>query len=449
MINADHICEGCPAQLWGERRVEADGSGSSGIMVVGESLWHDEVHYGQNFAGAAGAMLERCLRRIAMERQQLIVTNSAWCRIKHLGFFDKLAGVSAAVMDHCRPHLDQLIEERQPKVIVTLGAVAMRRVLGLSGLGNHHGYVHDSAYGIPVIPSFHPSFIMQGQQRYQSVLIFALRRAQEVAYGTWSRRPVSYVLDDYAGMRRYLEQELPLIDMDIETPKSAKLDEETVEDEEESYTIIRASLSHTPGTACTFPWIEPFISLAKKAVERALIVVMHNRFFDQPRLEAQDWHFQTVHDSMWEWHFLQSDLPKALGFVAPFFADIAAWKHLNDAQPDWYSAVDADAGLRVYLGVKRELERQGRWQRWLRHCVDAGKVFDRMGARGILLDRSQQQALKAKLVEEYDAAYDRLQQEIPAAVLPVKVYRTGKQGGREVVVPCSCISDVNAQGGPN
>jgi len=415
--------------------------------MVGESPWNDEVREGKNFAGAAGAMLERCLRRLGMERQQLVVANAVWCKSRYLGFFDRPQPLADQVMSHCRPHLDSLIESREPRVIVTLGAVAMNRVLGVTGLAEHHGYVHDSVYGVPVVPTYHPSYIMQGQQRFQAVLMFALRRAQEVASGNWRRSPVSYVLDDYEALGDYLvvswtgsewTREHPVLAVDIETPKSSKLDEEKRDEEDDSYTIIRASMSHTPGTAVTFPWVEPFIGLAKRTAQLAKVVVMHNSSYDRPRLEAQGWKFGEVHDSMWAWHFLQSDLPKALGFVAPFYYDGPAWKHLSDAQPAWYSAVDADATLRVYRGVKADLEKQGRWQRWLRHYVEAGNQFRRMGARGVLLDRERQAAFRAKLEAEYEASYKKLQGEVPRQVMPRKVYKTGKQGGVEVQVPCDC-----------
>jgi hypothetical protein len=186
----------------------------------------------------------------------------------------------------------------------------------------------------------------------------------------------------------------------------------------------------------TFPWVEPFIALARQAVEAAGVVVMHNQGFDRPRLERQGWRFREVHDSMWAWHFLQSDLPKSLGFCAPFYYDGPAWKHLSESQPAWYSASDADAGLRVYLGVKHDLERQGRWRRWLAHCVRAGAVFRAMGERGIMLHQERQQDLKTQLEAEYAEAYLKLQSEIPAEVRPVKVYKTNRQGGREVKVPC-------------
>src|SRR5207249_3373689 len=35
-----------------------------------------------------------------------------------------------------------------------------------------------------------------------------------------------------------------------------------------------------------------------------------------------------VVDLMWLWHVLQSDLPRGLGFVAPFYSQFGPWKHL-------------------------------------------------------------------------------------------------------------------------
>ena len=436
------FCEGCVQRGFGERYVESDGLGTSGIMIVGEAPHTDELREGKPFVGASGAFLDRCLRRLGMERSQLFITNSVFCKVRRLGWFDKPDADAVAAFEHCRPHLDRLIERVKPKVIVTLGTTALKRVLGVGGLQERHGYVCDSPYGIPVVPSFHPSFIMQGQQKFTSVLMFALRRAQEVAVKGHSPMPVCYGLDDYAFMADYLDRGgFPLIAADIETPKSSRLDEEALEEEDDSVTIIRASLSHTPGTAVSFPWIEPFIGLFKRAVAKAETVIFHNQGFDVPRLRAAGVGFKgAIHDSMWAWHFLQSDLPKGLGFVAPFYVDFSPWKHLSEGQPAFYSATDADATLRCYMGIRDELIKQGRWERWLRHCVQVTPILERMGGKGILVHRGRQDALKARLEAEYGVAYARLQTEVPPEVLPVKRYKTGKQGGQPVDIPCPLCS---------
>jgi uracil-DNA glycosylase family 4 len=425
-------CVGCPNREHGQKFIQTDGLGTSGVMIVGDSPWISEIAAGRPFAGASGALLDRIFRRIGAQRNQFLITNAMWCKPPHLGWSDHPERFpdAALALNHCRPYLDQLIERFRPRAIVTLGGVALNRVLGVSGLQDRHAYIHNSAYGIPVVPSYHPSFIVQGNHKFNAVLMFALKRALEVAQrGEVLRTPTYYYLDDYEAMKRYLAQGVnaegryPLLSVDIETPGSSHLDEEAYDEESLSYQIIRCGFSHTPATACSFPWTEPFITLAKQALRKAEVTLMWNASYDTPRLEAAGCEIGVVHDAMYCWHFLQSDLPKGLGFVAPFYFDGEPWKHLNDAQPAFYNAVDNDTALRAYLGIRASLQREGRWGRWLRHCVQTLPVLSGMGRAGIRVDKTAQGELAAHLQSEYDQSYLKLQQECPHEVRPVKTYK--------------------------
>lgn len=426
VINPDHICTGCSQMAWGERRVETDGLGLSRVLVVGDSPWKDEVRAGKPFAGAAGAFLDRIFRRLGYSRENFLITNALWCRPRSLGWTDHPERFpdAALALNHCRPHLDSVIEKFKPKVIVTLGNVALQRVLGASGLENRHGYVCSSSYGIPVVPTFHPSFVMQGKHKYEAAVFYAFRKAMEVAEKNHVPMPTTYFLDDPGGMEAYLDQpEFEVLSVDIETPESGKLDEEQYDEESVSYHIVRAGVSHTSGTACSFPWMEPYISMLRVAMAKARIILMWNQVFDAPRLWAAGMRWRETHDGMWAWHWLQSDLPKGLGFVAPFFIDFEPWKHLNDAQPAFYNATDNDAALRCYLGIRKTLIQQKRWEPWLRHCVQTLPILGRMGRLGITIDRDKQQKLKEQMEREAGEAWNKLQGHIPRAVKPRKTYK--------------------------
>jgi uracil-DNA glycosylase family 4 len=436
----------------GERFIPADGLGTNGIMLIGDSPWKDEVRIGKPFAGAAGSFLNRTLRRLGTERESYTITNAMWCKPPSLDWTDKDPEAAVAIA-HCRPHLDELIEKMKPRVLVTMGNVAMQRVLGATGIMNRHSYVHDTPYGIYAVPTFHPSFLMQGNQKLSSAMMFALRRAQDVARsGTYERMPTTYLLDckldeaqtylrvsgtshsralqelaprdSETRALQLLAPRLPLLAVDIETPESGKLDEEEADEAGSSYQILRFSVSVEPGTAMSLPWQEPFITLLKDALERAETVVMWNANFDKPRLEAQGCRFPgQVHDAMWAWHFLQSDLPKGLGFVAPFYYDGPAWKHLNDAQPAFYSAVDSDATIRAYLGIRADLKRQSRWDRYVDHACRAGRILETMGRTGLHVDPDAQRELQTRLQAEYDQAYSRLQEAVPEPVKGTKRWK--------------------------
>jgi len=429
------FCGGCPQRFVGERRVEPDGNGTSGIMIVGDSPWKDEVRLGKPFAGAAGAFLDKHIfRRLGVKRQDFTLTNSLWCRPPYLNWTDRGGPEVAEALMHCTPYLDQLISRIRPKVIIAMGNVAMRRLVGVDGVMKRQAYVHDSRYGIPVIPTLHPSFIMQDNHKYTPAMYFAFRRAQEIVEkGGFDRLPVTYSLDQtLPDVEKYMIEQgysvdLPLA-VDIETPESDKIPEDSDELEEKAgQTIVRCGLSWRPGTAVTFPWTEPYISWLQGLLARQRVVVFHNKSFDLPRLERYGVMVSgRVYDTMWMWHFLQSDLLKSLEFVAPFYTDLAPWKHLNNGQPDLYNAIDNDATIRLFYKLKEWLEKQKRWERFEAHCVEADRILTRMGKLGVMVDVQARDTMQQSLRQDIARLDGEIQGLVPNSILPRKVLKTDR-----------------------
>jgi DNA polymerase len=441
------FCGACPQRFIGQKRVLPDGNGTSGIMLVGDSPWKDEVRQGRPFAGAAGQFLEKHIfRRLGVKRQDFILANSMWCKPPHLNWTDRGGPEVAEALMHCRPYLDQLIERVQPKVIIAMGNVAMRRLVGVDGIMKRQAYVHDSRYGIPVIPTLHPSFLMQDNHKYTPAMYFAFRRAQEIVEtGRFVRMDTAYCLDaPLPELEKFMEEygyspDFPLA-VDIETPESDKIPEdkrEPMDDDEEeddleekpeiSQTIIRCGFSWREGVAVSFPWTEPYISFLKAILAKQRVVVFHNKNFDLPRLEKEGLFVAgRIYDTMWMWHFLQSDLPKSLEFVAPFYTDLAPWKHLSAGEPARYNAIDNDATIRLFYKLKFWLESQRRWERFELHCVEADRILTRMGKKGIMVDRNARTKMQEALKDEVDSLDGRIQATIPNSILPRKVLKTDR-----------------------
>lgn len=420
-------CQGCPQQASGVRRLGSDGRGSNGVMILGDSPWMEEMVKGHPFAGASGHLLNRAFDLLGVAREDFIIANAAIsCRPPHLGWTDNTRKYpeAAIAMEHCRPYTADLIARMRPKVIVTLGNTALSCVCGVSGLDQRHSYIHSSPYGIPVIPTYHPSFILQGNQKYMSVLLFALRRALDIAEGRFTATEYDLLLDPPIEVATsYLSHAAtaPEVICDIETPHSSQVDEEEAE-EDPSYTIVRVSFSiPQPGavraSAITFPWQPPYISAALSCLREARELVFWNQSFDVPRLLASGATFRgTVVDAMYSWHFLQSDLPKALGFVAPFYYSGGPWKHLSGAQPPFYSATDAAITRSCYEGIKNDLIAQGRWDAFTRHCTRVAPILTRMGGKGIAVDVGQQTAFMKRMEVEYQMADAVLQESVPTGL---------------------------------
>jgi hypothetical protein len=342
---------------------------------------------------------------------------------------DKPHRDAVAAIEHCRPNLDELIYARKPKVIVPMGNVALRRVCGVSGIEERAGYVLPTPYGIPAVPTYHPAYIQRGKQNLVPVVLWALQRAGQIADGSFTPSVYSLLVDaPPESVRDYLASSgshIPSLFVDIETPESAALDEEDLEEDGPSYTIVRAGFSVRAGTACSFPWEQPYIDIMREALSRAEEVVeWADHHFDTRRLAAAGLAMPArIVSAMWAWHWLQSDLRKGLGLVAPFFYAGPPWKHLSAAEPGRYNALDNAIGFDCYSGTRAALQSQGRWDAFNRHCVDFAPVLQAMGRKGLRIDRAYQTAFMAQLETEWDVSNTKLQTFVPDAIKPRKQWK--------------------------
>lgn len=443
-------CDGCIQQPIGQRRVEPSGSGKNGILLLGDSPWTSEIAAGYGFAGASGAFLEKQLLRLGMRRDDFTITNSIWCKPPHLGWTDKPQRYPEvySALRQCEPYLDELIAHRKPKVIVALGGVAIRRACGVTAtVESRHSYVHEGLAGIPTVPTFHPSGVMQGKQKLTPAMLFAFRRAQEIANGTYRESIYRLLLDPpVEDARRYLDDylrshdgKIDLLMVDIETPESGDIDEEDREEAGISYQIERAGFSLSPNTGISFPWQQPFIGILQEAIDHAdYIAEWADNHFDSKRLSAAGLQLGgmvsrpgaepgrargRVISGMWAWHFLQSDLLKGLAFVAPFFYAGPPFKHLSHVNPPLYNAMDNCVGRAATVGSIEGLKREGRFDRWMRHCVDADRILVRMGGAGVTIDTVQRGTFMGRLRGEMEAGVEALQPDVPDEIKPLSRWK--------------------------
>jgi uracil-DNA glycosylase len=424
-------CADCPQSAFGQRFIGPDGCGANGVLLVGDSPWVDEIAAGRVFSGAAGRLLDRMLGLLGVAREDFTIANTIWCRPLRLGWMDKAHKIreAAAAIAHCAPHLDQLIEERQPRVIVPMGNVALRRICGVSGIEERAGYVHSTPYGVPAVPTFHPSYLLRGKQNLVPVVLWALQRALQISAEGF--RPYEYQLlvdparDDLQKYVASAPTRIPTLFVDIETPESTHLDEEELEEAGPSYTIVRAGFALRQGEAVSFPFEPPYIDILRNVLERADEVVewADNRY-DTRRLHAAGLPIPPrIVSGMWAWHWLQSDLAKGLAKVAPFFYNGPPWKHLSAAEPGRYNALDNAVGMDCYLGIRKALEEQGRWGAFVEHCVEMVPMLEAMGKRGLRIDRAYQGEFMSQLEREWDAENAAVQVLVPEHLKPHKYWK--------------------------
>lgn len=126
------------------------------MLLLGEAPGEDEDKSGLPFQGAAGRVLNSLLRDAGIERASVWITNTVLCRPTD-GDPARNRAPFQPEITACAPHLDAQLAIIRPAVIVTLGVIPTRRMLGDGiKLESDHGRPLAAGEAI-VIPTFHPA----------------------------------------------------------------------------------------------------------------------------------------------------------------------------------------------------------------------------------------------------------------------------------------------------
>jgi DNA polymerase len=152
--------DGCALKKSATNTVFADGTPAHRIMFIGEAPGRDEDKLGLPFVGRAGQLLDKMLASIGLDRK----TNAYITNIINWRPPDNRDPTPEEVAI-CRPFLRRHIELVNPGIIILLGAVSARHVLGLSdGIMRLRGKWHEYFVGgqmVPVMPTLHPAYLLR------------------------------------------------------------------------------------------------------------------------------------------------------------------------------------------------------------------------------------------------------------------------------------------------
>jgi len=127
-------------------------------MLIGEAPGAEEDKKGEPFVGRAGQLLNKILKSINFQREEVFIANILKCRPP--GNRDPLA----EEVVQCEPYLHQQIKLIQPKIILSLGRISGQTLLQTKGsLTSLRGKLHNYQ-GIPMIVTFHPAALLRNPQ---------------------------------------------------------------------------------------------------------------------------------------------------------------------------------------------------------------------------------------------------------------------------------------------
>jgi uracil-DNA glycosylase len=172
-------CTRCPLAQTRTQVVFSRGNADADLVFIGEAPGADEDAQGQPFVGRSGQLLDKLVaEEIGLDRDAFYVMNTIKCRPP--GNRDPKPEELTA----CSPWFDQQLELLRPKVIVTLGNFATKRLLATTdGITKLRGRAYPFR-GATLIPTFHPAAVLRGGGVPMAQMRADLVRAKEVLFSS-------------------------------------------------------------------------------------------------------------------------------------------------------------------------------------------------------------------------------------------------------------------------
>jgi DNA polymerase len=145
------VCTKCPLHKSRHLAVPGEGKSSARIMIIGEAPGGDEDASGHPFVGSAGRYLNKMLEEVGIDRNDVFITNIVKCRPP-----SNRPPRADEVVNCTSNYLDEQIRMIDPKVIMLLGGVAAKKMLGLTRIAEARGQILEHE-GRKYVVGYHPA----------------------------------------------------------------------------------------------------------------------------------------------------------------------------------------------------------------------------------------------------------------------------------------------------
>lgn len=134
-----------------------DGSRNAKIMLIGEGPGADEDAQGVPFVGRAGRLMNMAFAGLGIKREELYIANIVKCRPPSNRDPEKEEA------EACMEYLKSQIKMVNPKIIVLLGRIALKNILGEEySITKERGKWIEKD-GIFYMPTFHPAALLRDE----------------------------------------------------------------------------------------------------------------------------------------------------------------------------------------------------------------------------------------------------------------------------------------------
>lgn len=441
-------CGGCFLEHLGKGLTQVEVGAryySTGLLIVAEASGENEARESLPLRphAPAGAMFSRIMRQAQIERSEVAITNVLRCQPP--GNVLEGAWYQFGATSQClREYLIPTIEHLKPRAILALGGIAYRLLTdapkGRYGTLDYvRGYVmrgSGAAAGVPVIPTYHPSYLRQGKPHLMTLVERDLKRAFRVATGRMvEERDFFYDLRQDTRLRyqttptvaeawewvQSIDESSPL-SWDLETKVSALEDEDERLPSHDAVRLFQATQRRGEGIA--IPYRDEYQDAARAILMSRTRKIGFNLWrYDELVAQANKIEINTElgsDDAMVMFGRWQPDLPANLQTAAQFCGFPAPWKHLNDVDEEFYGVADADAALCVWEVAGKALRDLGAWDWYENFHAKFWPILRRMSERGHPISEEHRGKLLRTLERFEHTNLAHIRRQVPENALTLK-----------------------------
>ena len=157
--NSIKNCQKCNLCKARQNIVFGVGNKNATIMFIGEGPGADEDRLGEPFVGRAGKLMNMAFNMVGINRENVYIANIVKCRPPQNR--NPKEDEATACLDYLR---NQVVLVK-PKIIVLLGSVALKNILGKEyGITASRGKWIEKK-GITYMPTWHPAALLRDENK--------------------------------------------------------------------------------------------------------------------------------------------------------------------------------------------------------------------------------------------------------------------------------------------
>lgn len=434
----ERIQKPCGECLLDCRMLKPKGSQKAKFLIVSGAPNDYGVRKGKHFSQEASALLGKNLKRLGFTRSEFVYHASIKCAYNEKQW---VAKDRTKIMRQCREYLIRVVDKLKPDVIIPMGALASRQVLGHAvKITKARGvFEWSEEFDTWVLPMLDPQFVGMYPQHTATFETDCntLRQFVDVGYDLEALKPddVEYELVD--DLQFLIDEDPDLLGFDVETrglrPSSVK------------NKLLTLQFSPEPGRAYMVLWdhpLHPQTGAYKKKIKRQVKQLLCN---PDRQIVGQNLKFDvlwllwrmkirvTIHqDTLLLATLLdENQQDKSLATLIKIHVrEMAGYSDAFDAQYDKsrmdlvplddlvpYGCGDSDAALRLYLELWSKVEDdRDLVNHYQTITVQGLNAFTSLEHRGQPIDEEALEAFEEVLSDDVEQQRQNIYRQIPSPV---------------------------------